>query len=49
MGVEDRMKHALGLLSTGAMLLATLPTAMAQSNYPAQPVRAIVTNRNLRP
>ena len=37
------MKHALGLLSTGAMLLATLPTAMAQSNYPAQPVRAIVT------
>ncbi len=43
MGVEDRMKHALGLLSTGAMLLATLPTAMAQSNYPAQPVRAIVT------
>ena len=31
------MNHALRLVATGMMLIATLPAARAQANYPAQP------------
>jgi tripartite-type tricarboxylate transporter receptor subunit TctC len=37
------MKHAIGLVATGMMLIATLPAALAQARYPTQPVRVIVT------
>jgi len=37
------MNHAIRLVATGMMLSTTLPAALAQANYPAQPVRFIVT------
>jgi tripartite-type tricarboxylate transporter receptor subunit TctC len=37
------MNHAIRLVATGMMLIATLPAGLAQANYPAQPVRVIVT------
>ena len=37
------MNHALRLVVTGMMLIATLPAALAQANYPAHAVRVIVT------
>lgn len=37
------MNHAICLVATGMMLIATLPAALAQANYPTQPVRVIVT------
>ncbi len=37
------MNHAIRLVATGMMLIATLPAALAQANYPTQPVRVIVT------
>ena len=37
------MNHAMRVVATGMMLVATLPTALAQVTYPAQPVRVIVT------
>lgn len=37
------MNHAIRLVATGMMLVATMPLALAQSNYPNQPVRFIVT------
>src|ERR1019366_564965 len=41
--VEDGMNHAIRLVATGMMLIATLPAALAQANYPTQAVRVIVT------
>ena len=37
------MTHAMCLVATGMMLIATLPAALAQANYPAHAVRVIVT------
>ena len=37
------MSHAMYRVSSGMLLIATLPAALAQVNYPAQPVRVIVT------
>ena len=37
------MNHAIRLFATGMMLIAALPAALAQANYPTQPVRVIVT------
>ena len=37
------MNHAIRLVATCMMLIATLPAALAQANYPTQPVRVIVT------
>ncbi len=37
------MNHAMRLVATGMMLIAALPAALAQANYPTQPVRVIVT------
>ena len=37
------MNHAICLVATGLMLIATLPAAWAQAGYPSQPVRVIVT------
>lgn len=37
------MNHAIRLVATGMMLIATLPAALAQATYPTQPVRFIVT------
>jgi len=37
------MNHAIRLVATGMMLIATLPAALAQANYPTQAVRVIVT------
>jgi tripartite-type tricarboxylate transporter receptor subunit TctC len=37
------MSHAICLVATGMMLVATLPAALAQATYPTQPVRVIVT------
>ena len=37
------MNHAIRLVATGMMLIATLPAALAQAKYPTQPVRVIVT------
>ena len=37
------MNHAIRLVATGVMLIATLPPALAQVNYPTQAVRVIVT------
>jgi tripartite-type tricarboxylate transporter receptor subunit TctC len=37
------MNQAIRLVATGMMLVAALPAALAQPNYPAQPVRVIVT------
>ena len=31
------MNHAMRLLATGTMLIATLPAALAHVNYPTQP------------
>ena len=36
------MNHAIRLVAAGMMLVATLPAARAQANYPTQPVRVIV-------
>lgn len=36
------MNHAIPLVATGMMLITTLPAALAQVNYPTQPVRMIV-------
>jgi tripartite-type tricarboxylate transporter receptor subunit TctC len=36
------MNHVIRLAATGMMLIATLPAALAQGNYPTQPVRVIV-------
>jgi tripartite-type tricarboxylate transporter receptor subunit TctC len=41
--MEDWMNHAMRLVATGMMLIAALPAALAQANYPTQPVRVIVT------
>ena len=40
--VEDGMNHAIRLVATGMMLIATLPEALAQADYPTHPVRIIV-------
>ena len=37
------MSHAIRLIATGMMLIATLPATLAQINYPTQAVRVIVT------
>ena len=37
------MNPAISLVATGMMLIAPLPAALAQANYPTQPVRVIVT------
>jgi tripartite-type tricarboxylate transporter receptor subunit TctC len=37
------MNPAMRLIAPGIMLIATLPTALAQTNYPTQAVRVIVT------
>lgn len=37
------MNHAIRLVATDMMLIATLPAALAQANYPTQAVRVIVT------
>lgn len=37
------MNHAMRLVATGMMLIATLPAALAQANYPTHAVRVIVT------
>ena len=37
------MNHAICVVATGMMLVATLPTVLAQVTYPVQPVRVIVT------
>ena len=37
------MSHAIGPVAGGLMLIAALPAALAQGNYPTQPVRVIVT------
>jgi tripartite-type tricarboxylate transporter receptor subunit TctC len=37
------MNHAMRLVATSMMLIATLPAALAQANYPTQAVRVIVT------
>ena len=37
------MNHAICLVATGMMLIAALPAALAQANYPTQAVRVIVT------
>lgn len=37
------MNHAIGLVASGMLLIATLPPALAQGRYPAQPVRVIVS------
>jgi len=37
------MNRAIRLAATGMMLIAALPAALAQANYPSQPVRVIVT------
>jgi tripartite-type tricarboxylate transporter receptor subunit TctC len=41
--LEDGMNHAIRLVASGMMLIAALPAALAQANYPTQPVRVIVT------
>lgn len=37
------MSHAIHRRMSGMMLIATLPSALAQVNYPTQSVRVIVT------
>ena len=41
--LENGMNHAIRLVASGIMVVATLPAALAQANYPNQPVRVIVT------